>query len=38
MLFDILESELRTKYVGQVTTTYLAEWLRDCRQVWVGAK
>jgi hypothetical protein len=38
MMFDILESELRIKYMGQFAKKYLAEWLRDCCQVCLGAK
>jgi hypothetical protein len=36
ILFDPLA--LRIKYVGQVAKKDLAEWLRDCRQVRLGAK
>jgi hypothetical protein len=38
ILFDILKNELRIEYVRQVAKTDLAEWLRDCRQVRLGAK
>jgi hypothetical protein len=38
ILIDILESDFRIEYVGQVVKKYLVGWLSNCRQVWLGAK
>jgi hypothetical protein len=37
MMFDILESELRIEYMGQVAKKDFSEWLRECHQIRLGA-
>jgi hypothetical protein len=38
MLIDILEEQLRIKFIGKVVKKDLAGWLRDCRQLGMSNK